>query len=473
MIGKNDVLQLKIEDMGINGEGIGKADGYPLFVRNALIGDVISCKVMKANKNYGYARLLEVLTPSPYRVLPVCPVARSCGGCQIQELSYEQQLEFKKKKVENNLRKIGHLENVKVNDVIGMKDPFRYRNKAQFPVGTDRNGRIVMGFYAGRTHSIIEAEDCLLGVKENARILQIVKAYMERNHVSPYNERTGEGVIRHILIRKGFCTGEIMVCIVINGSRLPASEMLIKDLLEVPGMTSISYNINRKNTNVILGTDVVNLYGEGYITDCIADLKFRISPLSFFQVNPVQTEVLYKTALEFAGLTGKETVWDLYCGIGTISLFLAKAAKKVYGVEVIPEAIEDAKSNAKLNGIENAEFFVGKSEEIFPDYGKRHGGFADVIVVDPPRKGCDEALLETVAAMRPEKMVYVSCDSATLARDLLYMTEHGYEVRAVQPVDMFPMSGHVETVVLLSQRKPDDYIEVELELDALEHFGMV
>ncbi|MBE5964729.1 MAG: 23S rRNA (uracil(1939)-C(5))-methyltransferase RlmD [Lachnospira sp.] len=468
MVKKNDIVKIDIEDIGINGEGIGRIDGYTLFVKDAVVGDYIEAKIMKANKSYGYARVMNILTPSPYRVDAVCPVARSCGGCQLQELSYEKQLEFKRNKVANNLKKIGHLENVTVNPVLGMDEPFRYRNKAQFPVGLNKDGEIIMGFYAGRTHSIIECEDCLLGVTENTQILNIVKNYMKSCGVMPYDEGTGKGLMRHILIRKGFKTGDIMVCLVINGKKLPAAEKLVDALKVIPGMTSISYNINTKNTNVILGNEVVNLYGEGYITDYIKDVKFQISPLSFYQVNPVQTEVLYGKALEFAGLTGKENVWDLYCGIGTISLFLAKAAGSVKGVEIVPQAIEDAKNNARINGITNAEFFVGKSEEVLPEYYERNGGYADVIVVDPPRKGCDEALLETLIRMKPKRVVYVSCDSATLARDLKYLCENGYEVKEVQPVDMFPMGGHVETVVLLSQQKADDYIEVELELDELD-----
>ena len=468
MLNKNDIVQLHIEDIGINGEGIGRVDGYTLFVKDAIVGDYIEAGVTKANKNFGYARLVKVIRPSKFRTQAKCQVARQCGGCQLQEMDYERQLKFKTDKVASNLKKIAHIEDVKVNDTLGMDVPFRYRNKAQFPVGLDKNGEIITGFYAGRTHSIISCDDCLLGVSENSDILQIVKEYMTKNGIEPYNEQTGKGVVRHVLIRKGFKTGEIMVCLVVNARKLKNSDELVNMLTQIEGMTSISYNINIANTNVILGKEIVNLYGKGYITDYISDVKFGISPLSFYQVNPVQTEVLYGKALEFAGLTGNETVWDLYCGIGTISLFLAKSAKKVYGVEIVPEAIDDAKNNAKINGIDNAEFFVGKSEEVLPEYYKKNGGYADVIVVDPPRKGCDEVLLKTIVEMGPKRVVYVSCDSATLARDLKYMDENGYKTVKVQPVDMFPMSAHVETVVLLSQRKADDYVEVELELDELD-----
>ena len=321
-------------------------------------------------------------------------------------------------------------------------------------MGKDKDGNIVTGFYAGRTHSIIESDDCAIGDEINKDILRIIKNHMKQYNIPPYDEETHSGLVRHILIRRGFTTGQCMVCIVINGAELKESGRLVEELKKIEGMTSISLNINREKTNVIMGKCVVDLYGEGYITDYIGDVKFRISPLSFFQVNPVQTRELYGKALEFAGLTGNETVWDLYCGVGTISLFLAKSARKVYGVEIVPEAIEDARKNAKLNGIENTEFFVGKAEEVVPKMFKEYGIGADVVVVDPPRKGCDKKLLETMVAMKPERIVYVSCDSATLARDLAYLSDEGYKVEVVQPVDMFPHSVHVETVCLLSKKCP-------------------
>ena len=335
--------------------------------------------------------------------------------------------------------------------ILGMEHPWRYRNKAQFPFGRDKDGRIIAGFYAGRTHHIVEAEDCLLGVEENAVILDIIKKIMEEYQIAPYDEETHKGLIRHALIRKGFSNGELMVCLVINGKQLPHADIFVERLKEVPGMTSISYNINQEKTNVILGAELVNLYGPGYITDKIGNVSYQISPLSFYQVNPVQTEKLYGTALEYAGLTGGETVWDLYCGIGTISLFLAQKAKKVYGVEIVPPAIEDARRNAALNGMENVEFFVGKAEEVLPREYEKNQVYADVIVVDPPRKGCDSVCLGTIVRMQPKRVVYVSCDSATLARDVKYLGERGYEVERVRCCDMFGMSGHVETVALLSQ----------------------
>ena len=471
---KNDIATVTIEDIGVNGEGIGKVDGYTLFIKDAVIGDRVEVKVMKAKKNYGYARLMKILEPSAARVEPRCAFARKCGGCQIQEMSYEQQLAFKEKKVRGNLERIGgfapELLDRVMDPVLGMEEPFGYRNKAQFPFGTDREGRPVTGFYAGRTHDIISNTDCALGAPVNHEILEIILAFMEEYGIASYDERTGEGLLRHVLIRCGFTTKEIMVCLVVNGSEIPHAEELIRRLCGIGGMTSISLSPNTRQTNVIMGDSYQVLWGQGYITDYIGSIRYQISPLSFYQVNPVQTEKLYSLALAYAGLKGGETVWDLYCGIGTISLFLAQKAGQVYGVEIVPQAIEDARRNAGINEIENAEFFVGKAEEVLPEYyekyAREHGGEsarADVIVVDPPRKGCDEALLDTIVKMRPEKVVYVSCDSATLARDLKMLCGAGYELEKVRAVDMFPMTVHVETVVLLSHKKPDGHINVKVE----------
>lgn len=447
---KNEVYTVKIEDVGTGGEGIAKIDGYTLFVKDAVRGDVCEVKITKAHPKFAYTKLLKVIEPSPYRVEPPCPVSRRCGGCKVMAACYEEQLRFKENKVKNNIEKIGKVTGFELSSIIGMEHPYHYRNKAQFPIGVDNEGNLVSGFYAGRTHVIIPNEKCYLGVPENEEILTIIKQFMEEKDIAPYDEVTLQGLIRYIMIRKAFTTGELMVCIVINGNKIPDCEELVQRLAKVQGMTSISVSINLCNTNVIMGKLIENVYGRGYITDYIKDLKFNISPKSFFQVNPVQTVNLYETALEYAGLTGNETVWDLYCGIGTISLFLARSAKKVFGVEIISDAIRDARNNAKMNGIQNVEFFVGKSEEILPQYYQEHGGYADVIVVDPPRKGCDVALLDTILQMQPKRMVYVSCDSATLARDIRYMTEHGYELKKVQPVDMFPHCDSVEAVALLT-----------------------
>ncbi|MBQ4283622.1 MAG: 23S rRNA (uracil(1939)-C(5))-methyltransferase RlmD [Lachnospira sp.] len=475
MLKKDDVVVLTIEDIGTGGEGIGKVDGYTLFVKDAVIGDVVEAKVIKAKKSYGYGRLINIVTPSDKRVEPRCPVARQCGGCQIQQMSYTAQLEYKQKLVGDNLSRIGGLSEgtYEMCPIIGMEKPYNYRNKAQFPVGTDKNGKIVMGFYAGRTHYIIDNTDCCLGAEINQNILETVRSYMQSNGVSAYDEENHTGLVRHVLIRTGFHTGQIMVCLVLNGKKLPNAESLVAALSAIEGMASVMINVNKERTNVILGQECLTLWGNPYIEDSICGIMYRISPLSFFQVNPVQTEKLYNKALEFAGLTGKETVWDLYCGIGSISLLMATKAKKVYGVEIVPQAIEDAKDNAVRNGISNAEFFVGKAEEVVPTFyedirkklekvgeGSEDAGLLatresispDVIVVDPPRKGCDEALLETIVKMAPERVVYVSCDPSTLARDLKYLVANGYEVKKVQPVDQFGHTVHVETVCLLSKK---------------------
>ena len=490
---KNDIVTVKIEDIGTEGEGIGKLEGFTLFVKDAVMGDVVEARLVKVKKNYAYARLEKVLTSSPLRVKPVCPYHKQCGGCQIQAMSYEAQLQFKENKVKNNLVRIGGFDQIFIESVmesvVGMEQPWHYRNKAQFPVGTDKDGRIITGFYAGRTHSIIANTDCALGVEENEPILQKVLAYMQNEKVSAYDETTGQGLVRHILIRKGFTSGEIMVCLVINGKSLPKEDRLVSTLREIPGMTSIWLNYNTKNTNVIMGTEGRVLWGQNTITDVIhrrsieeinsgkdclrydskenapQGITFAISPLSFYQVNPIQTEKLYSLALEYAGLTGEETVWDLYCGIGTISLFMAQCAKEVHGVEIVPQAIEDARKNAERNHIENATFYVGKAEEVLPRLYEEEHIFADVICVDPPRKGCDEACLNTIIKMAPKRIVYVSCDSATLARDLKYLCENGYEIRKVRAVDQFGQTVHVETVVKLSLKKDTPKIEVTMEPD--------
>ena len=465
---KNDVVTVEVTDIGIGGEGIGKVDGYTLFIKDAVIGDTVEVKVMKAKKNYGYARLMRIVKESAFRVSARCPEARRCGGCQIQEMDYRKQLEFKNTKVRNNLIRLGGVEEELLDQIMepiaGMEEPFRYRNKAQFPIGVDKEGNLIAGFYAGRTHQIIPVpdRDCVLGVPENKVILDQILDYMREEKISAYDEK------------------EIMVCLILNGDKLPHSEKLVEKLIKIPGMTSITYNINKEKTNVIMGSKVCPLWGQTYITDYIGNVKYQISPLSFYQVNPVQTEVLYGTALEYAGLTGKETVWDVYCGIGTISLFLAQKAQKVYGVEIVPQAIEDAKHNAEINEITNAEFFVGKAEEVLPeyyaDYAKEHPGEharADVIVVDPPRKGCETSVLDTMVQMEPERIVYVSCDSATLARDVKYLRENGYEIRKVKATDMFPMSVHVETVVLLGRKIVNDknveYMHVDYEPEDAEY----
>ena len=537
---KNDIFELEITDMGTDGEGIGHYDGMTFFVKDALIGDVITARVTKLKKNYGYARVEEIKTPSTFRIEPKCALHKRCGGCQIQALSYEKQLEFKNDKVRNNLMRIGGFSedeiSAKMAPPVGIDDPYRYRNKAQFPVGRDKDGNIITGFYASRSHNIIPVDDCMLGVPVNKEILDIIKAWMNEYGIEPYDEVSRTGLVRHVLIRYGFTSKQIMVCLVINGDGLDskrrvenvnvsyvasgkitdkcdrdrasynATDTLCERLSKIDGMTSISYNINKENTNVILGKKTVCIWGKPYIEDTIhllsypdftpqgTGITYQISPQSFYQVNPKQTEKLYSTALEFAGLTGKESVWDLYCGIGTISLFLSQRAKKVYGVEIVPQAIDDAKNNAKINGITNAEFFVGKAEEVLPEFyadAKKNitkGSEAikpevpaakytdevdmltpDVIVVDAPRKGCDEKCLDTMLKMEPQRIVYVSCDSATLARDLKILCEEKYELVKWQAFDQFSHTGHVETVCLLSKlHEAKHHVNVRLDMDELD-----
>lgn len=485
---KNDIVTVSIEDIGNDGEGIGKTNGYTLFVKDAVLGDTVEARITKCKKNYGYARVEKVLKPSSFRVEPKCALHKRCGGCQIQAMDYAQQLAFKQNKVKNHLVRIGGFEEEQIDTVmepiVGMEEPWHYRNKAQFPVGYDREGNLVTGFYAGRTHDIIANTDCALGAAENQKILEAILDYMKENRVTAYREKEGTGLVRHVLIRTGFCSGEIMVCLVINGRKLPAEERLIERLrnLSVEDRTqnrriaSISVSVNTERTNVIMGKEIRLLWGKERIVDTLGGIEFAISPLSFYQVNPRQTEKLYGLAVEYAGLTGRETVWDLYCGIGTISLFMAKKAKRVCGVEIIPQAIEDARENARRNGIANAEFYVGKAEEVLPEFYQRASAqqseadklHPDVIVVDPPRKGCDEKCLETMLAMRPERIVYVSCESATLARDLKILCEGGYELKRVRTVDQFGQTVHVETVVLLSTQKATRHIDIEITTDELD-----
>ena len=547
---KNDEFEIVITDMGSEGEGIGKYEGMTFFIKGAVIGDRILAGVTKLKKTFGYARLVKVMEPSPYRVEADCPVAKRCGGCQLRSLSYDKQLEFKENKVRNDLMRLGGIagerfskagncgtdvggnlcrtgicdagdgvnncsecvnstgsitknsdnESILWNPIIGMETPVHYRNKGQFPVGTDSKGKIVTGFYAGHTHDIIDCESCLIQHPITDFLMSALKNFMQKENISAYDETSGKGLVRHVLTRVGFVTGEVMVCIVINGKKMPKADILTdylkraveeysskakeenaagkkkaaevktdsKDLATYT-LTSVTFSTNTENTNVILGDNVHLIYGTPYITDYIGDVKYRISPLSFYQVNPVQTGKLYSTALEYADIKGK-TVWDLYCGIGTISLFMAKEARKVYGVEIVPAAINDARENAKLNNIENAEFFVGAAEEVLPaKYAENPEMTADVIVVDPPRKGCDENLLKCMVSLAPERIVYVSCDPATLSRDVKYLEENGYRVKKVQTVDMFPGSVHVETVCLLSKlHEAKHHVRVKMDMDEMD-----
>lgn len=474
---KNGVYETEVTGLSHEGEGVGYVNGFTLFIRGALPGELVRLQVLKVKKQYGYARLVEVLRASPDRMEPPCAVFGRCGGCLLQHLSYEAQLGWKRQSVIDVLQRIGKLEvaeeevarkapnvtssvegddqvgiaqrefGVVVHPTIGMTDPWRYRNKSQVPIGADREGGLIAGFYAQASHRIIDLDACVIQHEANDRVVMKVKELGRKLGIPLYREETHEGLLRHVVVKVGFFTGELMVVLVTNGERIPKLEQWIDGIrTSIPEVVSICQNVNTRQTNVIFGDRTNVLWGRDVIYDTIGDIRFAISARSFYQVNPVQTKVLYEKALEYAALSGEETVIDAYCGIGTISLFLAQRAKRVYGVEIVEEAIEDARRNAELNGVDNVEFAVGKAEEIIPAW-REQGIAPDVIVVDPPRKGCDAALLETIIAMRPERVVYVSCNPSTLARDLRILEDGGFRTVEAQPVDMFPWTVHVECVI--------------------------
>lgn len=431
-----------IVGIGHDGEGVGRVEGYTLFVRGALPGERVLLRVEHVKKQYGYANLLQVLEASPDRVPPPCSIYERCGGCQLQHLSYEAQLRVKRQLVVDNLRRIGKLENVLVHPTLGMTAPWRYRNKVQVPIGEEEGG-LIGGFYAQGTHNIIDMKECLIQHEEGDRVVETIKSLGRELGITAYHEETHTGLLRHVVVKVGFRTGEVMVVLITNGADIPREDEWVARIREeIPGVASICQNVNEARTNVIFGDRTIVLWGREVIYDYIGDIKFAISPRSFFQVNPVQTEVLYGKALEYAALTGRETVIDAYCGIGTISLFLAQRARSVYGVEIVPEAIEDARLNAELNGITNVDFAVGHAEDVLPAW-QRSGITPDVVVVDPPRKGCDASLLATLLELKPQRIVYVSCNPSTLARDLRVLEDGGYRTVEVQPVDMFPHTVHV------------------------------
>ena len=603
---KNDLVVLEITDLTEEGQGVGKCDGLVFFVKGTVMGDVVEAKILKVKKNYVYAKVEKLLEASPYRVTPLCPVAGKCGGCQLQHLSYEKELAWKEDRIAQSLIRIAGIPEEEVRKrgegILG-GETVRYRNKAQYPVqngkelhvgkgqigensGLDgkektakncivdgkREGNInsmsvvrkelsglTMGFYGFHSHHIIEAEDCLINSAENPLILNCIKDWAREYQISGYEEETGKGLLRHIFLRKGFSTGEILLCLVLNGKSLPHGKELWERLQgvslsaeegglqrgaevscrmdveseadrrcgvdtereadihcgvdterevdihcgvdakseadihcgmdvrseadvhcgenrKVPGkIVGLSMNINEGRGNAILGRETRCLYGKDSIEDKIGELGFSISVPSFYQVNPAQTEKIYGKALEYAALTGEETVWDCYCGIGTISLFLAQKAKQVYGLEIVPEAIENAKKNAEKNGLHNTEFYVGAAEEVLPKWveeqkrnGKDVGHLVDVVTLDPPRKGCDEACLSAVLELSPRRIVYVSCDPGSLARDMKYLREGGYTLEKWVGIDNFPRTGHVETVALLSKLDVDKHIDVEIKLDELD-----
>ncbi|EJO5346879.1 23S rRNA (uracil(1939)-C(5))-methyltransferase RlmD [Clostridium botulinum] len=451
---KNKEYNLDIIGTGFEGEGVSKVDDFTVFIPGTIKGENSLTKIVKVTKNFAFGKAVKLNKTSENRVDPICPIYKQCGGCKVQHYSYNAQLDFKKQRVIDSLERIGKLDinKIKIRDTIGMEKPYRYRNKIQMPVRLDK-GEIKIGFYKPRTHEVVDVKQCFIQDKQSDKIIEVIRNWMKKYNISPYNERTGKGLVRHIMIRKAFKNKELMLVIVTNKeNEIPHKEELIDKITkEFSNIKSIIQNINTKKTNVILGQKCITLWGKDTITDYIEKFRFNISPLSFFQVNPTQTEVLYKKALEFAELKGKEIVFDAYCGTGTISLFLSQRAKKVYGVEIIKEAIDNAKENAKENNIDNAEFFVGKSEEVIPDLISK-GIKADVIVVDPPRKGCEKSLLEAIVSIKPKRIVYVSCDPGTLARDLGILNELGYETKEVQPVDMFPQTAHVENVVKITKK---------------------
>ncbi len=450
---KNQMIELYITGQGHEGEGVGKYEGYALFVPGALSGEQVRVRVTKLNKNYGFAQLLEVMQPSRHRAQPPCPIYHQCGGCQLQHMTYEGQLQHKRQIVADALARIGKLEGVPVHPTLGMDEPWKYRNKSQVPVGWV-DGRMVAGFYAPRTHEIIDMQGCLIQHPYSDEIVNTTKRILNELGIRPYDEKGHRGLVRHIVARVGYHTKETMVVLVTKEREIPHKHKLIEQLREwIPHLVSIIQNINPSITNVIFGQETVTLWGKDTIEDRIGDIRFSISARSFFQVNPVQTKVLYDKALEYARLNGDETVIDAYCGIGTISLFLSQQAKRVIGVEVVADAIEDAKINAELNGIENVEFLVGQAEQVIPELFEARGLRPDVVVVDPPRKGLEEALLQTIVDMQPERVVYVSCNPSTLARDLRYLEDRGYKTQEVQPVDMFPQTFHVESISSLILEK--------------------
>lgn len=494
---KNDLIRLEITDLTEEGQGVGKKDSLVFFVKDSVMGDLVEARILKVKKNYAYAKVEKLLEASPYRITPLCPVAGKCGGCQLQHLSYEKELAWKEDRIAQSMIRIAGLspeevESKKEGILGGVLS--RYRNKAQYPVQNGKeigeektvSGRafverkkgseneqesydsLRMGFYGFHSHRIIETEDCLINSAENPLILNCIKDWAREYKISGYEEETGKGLLRHIFLRKGFYTGEILLCLVLNGKNLPHGKELWEKLASVlvdqsspSKIVGLCVNINEGRGNAILGRETLCLYGKDSIEDKIGELSFSISVPSFYQVNPAQTEKIYGKALEYAALTGEETVWDCYCGIGTISLFLAQKAKQVYGLEIVPEAIENARKNAEKNGLHNTEFYVGAAEEVLPKWveeqkreGKDVGNLVDVVSLDPPRKGCDEACLSAVLELSPKRIVYVSCDPGSLARDIKYLREGGYALEKWVGIDNFPRTGHVETVVLMSKVAP-------------------
>lgn len=444
-----DKITLKVTGLGSSGEGVGKTDGFTVFAHGALADETVEVELEQVKKNYASGKVTAILEASPERVEPLCPVYEACGGCQLQHLNYTGQLKAKEQQVRDALFRIGHLQEVKVLPIIGEEDPWHYRNKMQFPVAFE-NGILEIGCYAAATHKVVGVENCLIQKQRNNDIIAVVRQWMRQYEISAYDEKTGKGVVRHVMGRVGVNTGEVMAVIITAGYDIPHGKELVKMLRDaVPGLKSVVQNINKKQTNIVMGNKTRLLYGKTTIKDRLGTLKFNISAQSFFQVNSAQAEKLYNKAIEFAALSGGETVVDCYCGTGTISLYLAKHAQKVYGIEIIASAIEDAKRNAEDNRCDNAEFILGDAAVKMQELVEQ-GVRPEVVLLDPPRVGCEEKVLAAIAQVMPQRIVYVSCNPASLARDLAYLEQNGYQAEVAQPVDMFPMTHHVETVVLMT-----------------------
>lgn len=448
-IEKNKEYIVDIIDNGFQGEGIAKIEGFTIFIPNAIKGEKVKILIVKCLISHAFGKILEIIEKSENRIESDCSTYKRCGGCNLRHIKYEETLKMKQNAVQSLVDKTLKT-NIKVEKTLGMEKPLYYRNKAQYPVGIDKNGKPVIGVFANRTHEIVPIQKCYIQNQQTEKLAKFVFDFIVKNRVSIYDEKTGKGLIRHIVTKIGIKTNEIMCIIVINGRKIPNEESLVKEITEnFDNVKTIVKNINIKNTNVILGKENINLYGDGHITDNLGGFTFKISPLSFYQVNPIQAEKLYNIGVQSAGITKNDVVFDLYCGIGTISLFMAKHAKKVYGIEIVEEAIEAAKENAIANNIDNTEFIAGDVEENLDDLINKNNIIPDIVMVDPPRKGLDNKSIENILKIKPKKLVYISCNPASLVRDL-QLFEDKYEISMIQPVDMFPFTSHVECVSVLT-----------------------
>ena len=447
-IEKNKEYVVDIIDNGFQGEGIAKIDGLTIFIPNAIKGEKIKILIVKVLSSHAFGKIIEIIKPSKYRVESDCPTYKRCGGCSLRHVEYKETLKMKQNAVQSLVNKTLNTK-IQVQETEGMEYPYHYRNKAQYPVGLNKDGKPVMGVFANRTHEIIPIDTCYIQNEQTEEIAKFIFNFLVNNNISFYNEKTQKGLVRHIVTKIGIKTNEIMCIIVINGDSFPKENELVRDLKnKFPNIKSIIKNINTKNTNVILGKENINLFGNGYITDVLENYKFKISPMSFYQVNPVQAEKLYNLGVKYAEITKNDIVFDLYCGIGTISLCMSKYAKKVYGIEIVEEAIEAAKENAKINNIENTEFIAGDVEKVLSNLIDNKKVIPDIIMVDPPRRGLDNTSVENIKKVSPKKLVYISCNPATLMRDLAKL-EDIYEIKNIKPVDMFPYTSHVEVCSLL------------------------